>query len=334
MRITKELLLNTAHNVAAERTFRNDAIVCIYLTGSLTGDDPLLGGVTDIDLVIVHASDPPSTREVVPLAEEFHLDIWHYPQSAFIRPKKLRLKPWIGSSICCNPVLLYDTQHFFEFTQASVFAHFGLPTNIATRARLFSSKARQKWLALKKELDSFSNKLILSYLEILYDAGNTIACLTGFPLVERRFIQELTIRAQLLERPGLAGGLVDLYFLPDLPENPWSDWLEDWRTALLSLGKKPTCPTALLLTRINYYEKAIQSLSVDNAPAALWILLWTWALSINALPSQSPESKLWHQFCTSLNLGQDQFNERFAALDFYLESVEEALDQWATQNGV
>ena len=334
MHITKNLLIKTARNVIAERTFHNEEIVCAYLTGSLTGNNPLLGGVTDIDLIIVHATVPPKAREVVPLAEEFHLDIWHYPQSIFIQPRKLRREPWIGSFICHNPVLLYDTQHFFEFTQAGAFSQFFSPINTIARARYFSSKARQQWLKLQKELDTYSRELVLGYLQILYDAGNAIACLTGTPLVERRFIPELTERTQLLERPGLSGGLTDLYLPHEFPGEPWAGWLEDWRTALHALGEKSTCPAFLLPTRINYYEKAIWSLSNENPPAALWILLWTWTLAINALPKRAPDGKPWRHFCTSLNLNRDQIKGRFTTLDIYLESIEETLDQWAAKNGV
>ena len=67
MRITRETLLKIARDTAAQRARASRDILCIYLTGSLTTDQPLLGGVTDIDLIIVHGSEPPVEREVLRL---------------------------------------------------------------------------------------------------------------------------------------------------------------------------------------------------------------------------------------------------------------------------
>jgi len=39
-------------------------VVCIYLTGSLLQETPMIGGSADIDLVIVHSNDPIVEREL------------------------------------------------------------------------------------------------------------------------------------------------------------------------------------------------------------------------------------------------------------------------------
>ena len=75
MRVTKESLVRIAKETVQQRTFNNKDIVAAYLTGSLLSEDPFLGGVTDIDLVLVTAETPPLSRESVALTPDFHLDI-------------------------------------------------------------------------------------------------------------------------------------------------------------------------------------------------------------------------------------------------------------------
>ncbi|MEI6505868.1 MAG: hypothetical protein WCO90_08335, partial [Planctomycetota bacterium] len=76
MRVTRETLIRLAKETAQTRSFDNGDIVAAYLTGSLvSGGDPFLGGVTDIDLVFVTAGKPRQTREIVKLTGDFHVDI-------------------------------------------------------------------------------------------------------------------------------------------------------------------------------------------------------------------------------------------------------------------
>ena len=130
MRITREALLKLARNTVDLRTRLDRHLVCVYLTGSLLSNEPLLGGTTDIDLVFVHDSEPPVAREVERVSDEVHLDIAHFSQMVFQHPRSLRLDPWLGGYLIENPVVLYETQHWFEFTQASVAAQFNRPETI------------------------------------------------------------------------------------------------------------------------------------------------------------------------------------------------------------
>ena len=59
MRITRDLLLNTARNTIKRQTLGGHDLLCAYLTGALIYDQPMLGGITDIDLVYVHSGDAP-----------------------------------------------------------------------------------------------------------------------------------------------------------------------------------------------------------------------------------------------------------------------------------
>jgi hypothetical protein len=334
MRVTRDLLLEIAHKQAEEIVYKSNDIVSIYLTGSVVNAQPLLGGATDIDLVCIHAIQPPVAREVVRLADEFHLDIAHYPQSRFSQPRNLRTEVWLGSYLCYEPISLYDTQHWFDFTRAVVFAHFLQPVNIMARVRPLAQQARQKWQALTNAEYETSADQVWDYLLALEWAANATACLVGVPLTERRFLLDLPARAEALQRPGLAAGLVDLIVPTEGAQLDWQLWLEEWRKAIQSANEKKTCPVRLDPLRIPYYEKAISVLAEENREAALWILLRTWTLALTQLAKRAIEVKPWQTFIQTINLDHEHFAGRLVALDSYLEAVEDTLDGWAKQNGV
>jgi len=62
MRVTRESLIRIARETVQERSYNDKSIIAAYLTGSLLTEDPFLGGVTDIDLVLVTASTPLMSR--------------------------------------------------------------------------------------------------------------------------------------------------------------------------------------------------------------------------------------------------------------------------------
>lgn len=334
MRITRDLLLNTARDTVKRQTYGGHDLLCAYLTGSLIYDQPLLGGITDIDLVYIHSVDIPCSREIVPITEEIHLDIAHYPQSMFSQPRQMRTDPWVGSFLCHDPIMLYDTSHWFEYTQAGVFAQFFLPSNTIQRVKFFSERARSSWLRMQMPNGEFSPATLLDYLRILKDAANAIASLTSVPLTERRFLVDFPERAQNLKMPGLAGGFVDLILPVDPVEPNWENWLENWKASYTELLKKADIPLGLSNGRLPYYEKAILELQNTRQEAALWIMLWTWTLIASLLAPQSPEVAAYNNFCSLLALDESRFTERLAALDTYLDTVEETIDNWSYQNGL
>ena len=334
MRITKDLLMNFARNTVVERTFRNSDIMCIYLVGSLTREEPLLGGTTDIDLVFVHMDDPPMAREIVPVVDEVHLDLWHYPISVFGQPRNLRTNAWIGSFIAQYALEMYDTQHFFEYTQSGVSSGFFLPSNMHQRAHSFCRGARERWMDMQMQEKSFSSIKLANYLHALYESGNAIACLSGNPLVERRFLLELPACAHTLQKPELYSGLVELFTKPELPGDQWQLWLENWDAAYGLLNDRQDSIPQFHHARKAYYRQAIEVLASDNPQAALWLLLWTWTQIVEQLPARSAEQNVWHEFCAQIDLDRSHFEERLVALDGYLEGVESTLEEYARQNGV
>ncbi len=334
MRMTRDWLLNLARDTVKKQTLGGPDLGCAYLTGSLVYDQPLLGGLTDIDLIYIHSVDVPCGREIVPVTEDIHLDISHYPQSMFSQPRQLRTDAWLGSFLCHDPLMLYDTTHWFEYTQAGVAAQFFLPSNTIQRVKSFSTLARSSWLQLQMQGGEFTPTSRLTYLRILKNAANAIACLTSVPLTERRFLIDFPERALTLKMPGLAGGFVDLIVPAEPVEPNWENWLENWHASYSELLKRSDVPLGLSNGRLPYYEKAIVELAESRQEAALWILLWTWTLIANLLPQNSAEVKAYENFCNTLALNGSNFEERLSSMDTYLDTVEETIDNWSYQNGL
>jgi hypothetical protein len=332
MRITRESLLKLARETAQQRAYMTRSLVCVYLTGSLLESEPLLGGTTDIDLVFIHSGAPPASREVVRFTNEVSLDICHLNQEVFHQPRKLREDPWLGSFMCLNPVCLHDVQHWFEFTQASVAAQFWQAENVLQRAKSLADSSRRLWMGLPAE-SGYSRRL-LNYLKAIEQAANTVACLNGGPLTERRFLLNFPARAEAIGHPGLAGGLVDL-FTARLPEEAeWPAILHAWEECLLAAGKSYGCPPRLSLDRLAYHTRAAASMITDHPAAALWLMLRTWMRAIHQLPPDSPGRSSWLPFTELFGLEESNLERRHEELDAYLDAVEETLEDWGRKNGI
>lgn len=332
MRITRETLLKIARDTAAERVRISRRLVCIYLTGSLLSNDPLLGGTADIDLFFIHDSDPLTPREIIRLTDEVHLDIAHLSQTEFSQPRRLRLDAWLGHFICTHPLVLHDSNHWFDFTQATISAQFFQPENTLKRARALAEDARQRWMSLH-EAEDFSPDAPLSYLKALEQGGNAIAVLSGAPLTERRFLTQLPQRAAALQRPDLASDLVAL-LLQTAPEPAqYAAWLPAWKTALQAAARQPQCPASLHPARRMYYERAAQALLEETPPAALWLMLRTGCRAAFTLPADDPARAGWQPALDAMGLSAAGLPDRLPALDQYLDRIEEMLDAWGKRFG-
>jgi len=331
MRITRETLLKIARETAEKYSRRNRGLICIYLTGSLLSESPLLGGTTDIDLVFVHNTEPPFEREVIRLTDEVHLDIAHYSQSFFYPPRNLRSSPWLGSFLHANPMALRDTGHWFEFTQASAGAQFGMAEYVIQRARQPAEAARQGWFALSSaDLEGHPAQLH-QYLSVLENAANAVALLSGVPLTERRFLLHYSERAEAAGRPGLYTGLLDLIQNEDTSREMIEPWLHNWHGDLKIAAMSKDVPQRLSSPRFAYYERAAAAMLDDHPQAALWLVLRTWTRAVLQSKQVSPG---WLEACQQLSLDADKLQKRHAALDAYLDGVEECLDEWAETYGV
>ncbi|MEN4099049.1 MAG: hypothetical protein ROW52_03945 [Anaerolineaceae bacterium] len=334
MRITHDTLRKIAAHTASERSRYNRHLVSIYLTGSLLEEDALLGGTADIDLIFIHDSQPPTGREILPVSDDIHVDIGHLPQSLFLQPRSLRGEAWLGSFLCSNPTLLHDTQHWFEFTQSVVCAQFTQPENVLNRARPLAEKARQAWMTLHSDTRTSWPNTIATYLSILKKSANSIACLSGAPLTDRRFMLQFPARAGFIGHPDLAETLAVLFCGQPLSDEEWSSWLAVCEDCYAAIGKSGQAPARLHPARRNYYLKAAAALwDSDHKSAALWLLFHTWTDMINISTGDAAIQE-WLGAARRLGLAQEDFAGRMEALDAYLDQIEEALDVWAKDHGV
>lgn len=335
MRLTRETLIKIARDTASQRARVSRRIICIYLTGSILGENPLLGGTTDIDMVFVHDSEPLQPREIVRLTDDVHLDIAHFDQAVFQQPRHLRTDPWLGPFIYAKPLVLHDTQHWFDFTQASTGAQFFQPDYVLKRANTLAQAARKSWLDLQIAPPDKHAESVDQYLDAVENAGNALASLTGEPITERRFLQQLPHRLQELNRPSLVADLVKL-IVTDVSQLDASRaiWMNAWKETYQADSRLENAPARIHPSRQLYYERAISALWDESPTAALWLLLRTWALTASQLSEDTPELSGWHSALESLHLGPQHFSDQLTSLDQYLDQMEEGLETWARNNGL
>lgn len=335
MRLTREALIRTARDAAIQRSKVSRRIMCIYLTGSVLDESPLMGGTTDIDLVIIQDSEPVQPREVVRLSDDVHLDIAYYDQAIFHQPRHLRTDPWLGPFIYKKPLVLYDTQHWFDFIQASTGAQFLQPEYAIQRAVKLFQSAREDWMELEDSTTESQARKVDRYLSVIENAGNALASLTGEPICERRFFLNLPLRLQNMQQTEITASMVHLL----APENDqwvenWKDWLLAWRNSYQAASARADAPVKINACRLPYFERAIQALWEENITAALWLLVRTWAITAGALDSNPDVLSGWEQALQALSLDTDSFQSRLSDLDKTLDQVEEQLEVWARSNGV
>ena len=342
MRVSRESLTRLAKENALERAFNNRDIVAAYLTGSLLSDaDPMLGGTTDIDLVLVHATQPGARREIVKLSPDFHLDISHRAKSDFKSPRELRTNPLLGYEMY-DPMLLYEREKFFEFVQAGLRAgfEFHAPSLVLGRCRKLLAEARKGWIDLMDIGQEKAGPLqVKQFLRALGYAGNTVAELTSGPLAERRFLLDFPARAQAADRPNFTATQFNLIGASQVDANTVSGWLPDWKNNFLAAAENSKADQSIHADRLNYYMKAIEALLAGETPlTSLWPLINTWTLAINAIEPAigTGEAQVgpWRAAVEKLGLLGAGFEERVSQLDLYLDEIEAQLDEIAVENGL
>ena len=332
MRITHEALMKVVHRTVEQRTRSNRNLLAAYLCGSLLEEKYLLGGTTDIDLVFIHADTSEEEREVVRLTDEVSLDIAHHLHKDYRNTRHLRVHPWLGPTIfSCQ--ILYDPQHFMDFTQASVRGQYDNAEYVLDRSRQQAEHARQIWFGFQGEHSLTGPEQIATYLRAVEHAANSVASLNGAPLTERRFLQKFPQRAAAVGWPGLYPGLLGLLGAPNVGRQELQAWLPMWEEAYESL--EGSAPPRLEPPRRAYYLQAFRAMIKGDQPEeVLWPLLRTWTLAIRSLPNEGPQREAWEDALRFLGLLGDSFNERVAALDAFLDNIEEILDHWAEEHGI
>ena len=327
-------MLRLARDTAALSANEDRSIVCIYLTGSVVTEDPFIGGTTDIDLFFVHSSEPVVNREIRYLSDDVTIDIAHIDQRRFQQPRHLRADAWLGPFLCAKPKVLYDTHHWFEFTEASVAAQFYRPEYVLERARPLASAARQTWMKYHLSQPSVSPISVFTYLQALENAGNSLALLSGPPLPLRRFFSVLPER---LEKAGCSHLETDFesFILPaSINDLEWTDWIIRWEPVFKEIYEKSEVPVSLYLPRKSYYTKAVTALSEKSPAGAAWLLINSWTDAAKYLETPSKLLDDWREAIASFLQISDSFSPVLEKMDSLLDSVEETLDTFASQNGL
>ncbi len=333
MQITPDILKQFAETTVEKITRGNFDIMSAYLRGSLAlGDDPLLGGTTDIDLVFIHSDTPAIDREILRLTDDVHLDIEHHSQKRYLKGRELRVHPQMGPSLF-NAQVLFDPQHFLDFTIATVRGMFHRADHTIMRAQPLITKARQDWMTLENASAANSVESVPAYLSILEAAANALALLVGEPLSERRFLPAFADRVEHLDRTGMYAGLIGLLGGALCDINQLRQWMTAWDAAF-SASPVRQRPKEISSYRRNYYYSAFDALISSERPKdLLWPLLRTWTLIAAAFPEGDAAAQSWQAVCSHLGLCGPEFRERLTALDIYLEQVEETLEMWALEHG-
>ena len=327
MRITDDLLHKFARDAIKTRTRSEPDIHAAYLTGSILTDDPLLGGTTDIDLILVHRYQIPVERETEAVTPEISLDIQHVLKDSFEPHRQLRQDPWLGYPLTRSNALLYDTNHWLEFIQAGVSAGFQSPENVLARSNALLESARQKWLGLLKSAPDSHAVWMQHYLSTLGLAANAVVGLIGSPLATRRFLLKFREQTLALGAPGILANFIGLLGNLDVTAEQLATWIDAFDAEFIrSTGLQ--LPVALAPCRQAYYLHGIQALAASDTPeSAIWPLLKTWT-SLSAIPGTQP-SPAWNDCLDALQLNKEHLDQKAEGLDAFLDNVEMTLETWA-----
>jgi hypothetical protein len=334
MRTTKEMLLRLARDTAAINANQDHSIVCIYLTGSLVTENPFIGGTTDIDLFYVHTEKPAQPREIRYLSDDVTLDIAHVEQSLYQLPRHLRADAWLGPFLCAKPKVLFDTRHWFEFTEASVGAQFYRPEYMLERARPLIAAARQIWMGFHLSPPEITPAHVNDYLHCIELAGNSLALLSGAPLPMRRFFLDLPVRTQVINRLDLFDSFTSMVLPENMKELDRENWMTDWMELVGIAAASKDCPPILSKSRKNYYLKAVESLWQEYPAAAAWIMMHIWNKSASLLVDQEKYMANWKNACSAFLQIDENFETVLEKVDHLLDAVEETLDIFSSDNGL
>lgn len=322
MRITREKLIDLARE-EAERRGQTENVLSGYLIGSVVSGDPMIGGSADIDLVLIHQEQPIQNREIVPLSHDIHLDITHHACELYQHPPELRVEPWLGPSMC-EPIFLYDPEHFFERAQAGVRGQFFRSDHAYTRSMAFLNRARR----MKPVIDSEPG-WVTKYMQSALEAANALASLGGFPIAGRRIT--ILLRSRLLELDFEQNWreFEDLLGSSTLRENLIPEWIDLWEEAFDAASQYDPIYGPV---RKNYFLKSFLSfIDTGIQQEIFWFLIFTWSSAIEILHAANEDNSYlvhWESALDHLKLSPDHRINRSNQLEDFLDHVEGILDEW------
>jgi hypothetical protein len=329
MRVTRDTLLKLTKDTVQRRFVTDISATAVFLVGSLRPEDAVIESAADVDLLVIYNGEPFEKREIIKLSNDFHLDIAYESSSLYAQPRELRGDPWRGWSMW-DPLLLHQKGRFFEYTQSIVRSQFEDIANLLKRARYFSVPAREAWYAM--QLDTESAKP-LKLLDAVFNAANALAILNGPPIPERKLLAEFPARAQVLDQPEMIQTLF-ASAAASINAEIINEWRMAWELAFQSASQTPI-DVRLHPVRLGYYKAAITSqLESDLPTAALWPMVYTWALASENGTFNEDQTKAWAGVRADMGLSLEALPERLEALDAFLDRLEEILEQIAVENGI
>ena len=330
MRITKSLLQKFAIETVKQRKRDEPDLHAAYLMGSVLSDEPLLGGTTDIDLMLVHRYLAATPRETIALTPEISLDIFHKTRDDYEPLRQFRQDPWMGYPLTNNHILLFDTDHWLEYIQATVTAEFHREDNVLKRVNALFSAARDAWQTLLISPPQNHLSWLDQYLQSLELGANAIAGLIGPPLTERRFMISFTERLETLGIPEVRAGFCGLLGCKDISNDQYAPWIDSFEEDLHLIAGKDNCPAHLSPVRHSYYVQAFRALTESDDPACLcWPLLRTWLDIQLAEDGKSPGCEAWQSLLEELHLTEAFIEEKSDGLDSYLDHLDVLIESWA-----
>jgi len=322
VRVTREKLIDLARE-EAERRGQTDDVLSGYLIGSVASGDPIIGGSADIDLVLIHRHKPDRNREIVPLSNDIHLDITHHSNDVYRSPPELRIEPWLGPSMC-EPIFLYDPDHFFERAQAGVRGQFYQSDHTITRSMAFLDRARNAKPGINHD-----PAWVTQYTHSALEAANALASLGGFPICGRKI--SILLQSRLLEQnyEELWFEFQNLLGFSTLQEELIADWITAWEVAFDAAAYHDPMFNPV---RKNYYLKSFLSfIDMGIAKEVLWCLITSWSSALQILHDISEDYQyhsVWESALEHIMLSPDHRTHRVDELEDFLDHVEEILDSW------
>ena len=333
MRINQSVLMQHTRQFVRERSKKDRSLICVYLSGSMLEESPLINGAGDIDLIFVHAYSENMEREIIPIADDIHFDIQHFSQTVYEDPKKLRRDAWMGDNLWRKPHVFFEQNHWFDFTLAGAFSQFTSGENILWRSKRFIDLARG--IQQKALFDGAASSSLtrLRYLLAIEASTNAIVSLVGSPLPLRRLMFDFPSCAVDLGKPEMTAEFISL-FSKEIPDSSqMNDWIDAWGKDYGSLVQQGEFPFSLHPLKKSYYEKAILNQLDDFPAASLWILARTWCAIMSSL-KEAGENPHFTNFIQCLSLDENSLETRFEQLDTWINAVEDLQDERAVSEGL
>jgi hypothetical protein len=150
----------------------------------------------------------------------------------------------------------------------------------------------------------------------------------------RRFFSELPGRLEKAGRSDLINDFKSCVLPNSVTDIEWTQWISAWEPIFQETSELVDTPTSLSFPRKNYYVKAVTALSDDNPAAAAWLLMNCWTRSAAVLETGSNRLEAWKRGCEEFLQVSGSFSPVMEKLDTLLDTVEETLDAYASDNGL